>query len=164
LPDRLAVLPLSGPVIDVEVDEAAGTALAVEARARLAEYNEWVPQPQPASPSKGVCATCEFAVDCAAFWAAYDETWSSEIVAARGFVSSVMVSNGRVTMSLNAGGQELVVRAIDEASHPEAADIVVSDNVDVVGLVAEPERGSARMGRWGQIRRRPAFVESEQLR
>lgn len=154
-PDRLAVLPIRGEMIDVVPDTEASLALATEARGVLAAYNAQVPQPQPGNPSESVCTWCDYVVDCPSFWTMNTEDWANGRWAIRGRVVAVTSSNSRVTVKLDTGEEVVTVRAIDATAHKDAAELAIGDDVAFTALIVDIESSTYRVGPRSGVRAIP---------
>jgi hypothetical protein len=151
-PSRLAVVPIAGPIADVQPDRIASEALADEARSLLRDYNETAPQPQPANASEDSCSWCEWAVDCAAFWKLDTRHWARGRWAIRGVANHVMISNGMVTLAIQDREETVTIRGIDLSSHQELARMDNGAYVELTGLLRDGDRESFRIGPMGRIR------------
>jgi RecB family exonuclease len=143
-PQRALLVPLQGPVVDVEIDPDACANHADEALEQLAVFNAHAPDSPPASPAPETCQWCPYAAVCPAFWSHCDEQWASVILAAAGPARAVLhPSLGGVSLTIDAHAGSLEpriinVRAISPDDHPAVATAEAGSDVALVGL--RPDR------------------------
>jgi hypothetical protein len=139
-PQRAFLVPLQGPVVEVDIDPAACAALAREALDLLAVFNAHAPAPQPASPAPETCRWCPYAPNCPAFWESCDEGWAPAVLAAAGTATAVThpsLGGVSVRLDVEAGSLEhgtINVRAISVEDHPAAAMFAEGSDIALVGL------------------------------
>jgi hypothetical protein len=156
-PSRALVLPFDGPAWEIVIDEAECLHLANGARAELLRYNERVPHAQPDSAGPATCRQCRWACSCPAFWRQCDASWETSLLAARGTVVELAVSQlGAVTfvVSVRDGTvtqESITIRAVDPRMHPVARSIVVGADIALVALRFEVDRGTYSAPPWARI-------------
>lgn len=127
-PQRAFLVPLQGPVVEVNIEPATCEALASEALALLDAFNAQAPEPQPPSPSPETCRWCPYAPRCPAFWEICNEEWAPTVLAAAGAASAVAhpyLGGVSLTVEADAGSLDagsVRVRAISTADHPAVAE------------------------------------------
>ncbi len=105
-PDRAALIPLTGPPVEIavvpkEAAEVAERVLAAFDRYRAAALGELETLAQPAAVT---CRSCPFMVHCGPFWEACDESWLADgVVAMCGTVDHVSYAGGLGTLGLESG-------------------------------------------------------------
>jgi CRISPR/Cas system-associated exonuclease Cas4 (RecB family) len=143
-PQRAFLVPLQGPVVEVDIDPAACAALAEVALDLLAAFNAHAPAPQPPSPAPETCRWCPYAPNCPAFWESCDEGWAPTVLAAAGTAKAVThpsLGGVSVTLEVEAGSLEhrsINVRAISVEDHPAAGMLAEGSDIALVGL--RPDR------------------------
>lgn len=82
-PSSAELVPLSGPVVSVDIDPADCAAEAANAVGLLERYNDLVTNSASpdalASPSPVACKWCRFKLLCNAFWTASSPEWSGQL-------------------------------------------------------------------------------------
>jgi hypothetical protein len=144
MPDEVAIYPLKGPIVAIDVSPEACDQVAADALAELDAYNALAPGPQKARPGPEVCPRCEFAPTCGAFW---DNTPMEGVATAAGDVAEVFIAErGSVSVSVDQpGGDRIEVLAIPPSIHPAAAFIKTGDHVRFIGLKEKEEPGFFRL-------------------
>jgi hypothetical protein len=138
-PEKAVLMPLNGPPIELPINPVQCDALADEAVAMLHAYNLAAPGPQPARPSPESCKRCAASCHCPEFWAAYDPTWTTDLIALRGRILELSMTplGGiavRVEVAAGARGPVAEVRRLRETDHPGVGTLVIGDAFCAVGL------------------------------
>jgi RecB family exonuclease len=139
-PERALLVPLQGPVVDIELDPSACAAIARDALELLSAFNADAPNEQPASPAPETCRWCPHAPECPSFWSSCDESWAPAVLAAAGTGRAVLhPALGGVSLTLDADSGSLEpgivnVRAISLDDHPVVAGARQGSDVALVGL------------------------------
>jgi CRISPR/Cas system-associated exonuclease Cas4 (RecB family) len=156
-PESASLLPLEGPSVSVAIDPGACRRVADEAMRLLSDYNDVVPNPQPASASPRTCTVCPYAAGCAAFWSSCDTSWQPDCVAVAGHVTQVTSSPlGGISISVqvergSVDAESVMVRNVDPLQHPAISRVSVGDEVALVGLRPETDRGTLRLLHEGRL-------------
>jgi hypothetical protein len=152
------MIPFDGPTVEVHVEPAICRALAEEALEALSGYNDRAPGPQPARVSTANCPTCPYATLCPSFWNKPREGLPEGVEAVRGVVHEIRrVQLGGISLLVEPSSSTLesigsiLVRNILQKDHPAIEAVTEGALVSLVGLVAEPERGTYRLGRGGHM-------------
>ena len=153
-PDELVLMPLTGEPVRIPASPDTSMELGREAVRLLTEYEARVPGAQPATVAVEVCSKCPHAVECPPFWAVHDASWAPWVIAVRGPVEWIHLSNGMATMAIGsqAGDSPTIVRGVSVLEHPELAAARQGTLVAVVGLILEDDRGTTRLSPGGRIR------------
>lgn len=153
------LIPFDGPIVEVQVDSARCRALADEALDAFARYNNQAPGQQPGFVSTDNCPTCPYAPICPEFWRTPREGLPEGAEAVRGVAREVRrVELGGVSVLVEPSTSTIettdpiLVRNIPQKDHPAVEAATEGAQVSLVGLVAEEERGTYRLGRGGHMR------------
>ncbi len=153
------LIPFDGPMVEVHIDVAICRALAEEALDGLSSYNDQAPGPQPARVSTDNCPTCPYSPVCPSFWSTPREGLTEGVEALRGVVREIRrVQLGGTSLLVEPSTStiermgSILVRNILQKDHPAIEAVTEGGLVSLVGLVAEAERGTYRLGRGGHMR------------
>lgn len=156
-PVSAELIPLEGPPVQVDLDEALCRALAAEVVELLEDFNASVPH-APALPGATTCSVCRFATRCAVCWAQMDSTWGEQVLAAGGIATKVVctpVGGTSIDVKVTRGSvdeQAILIRNIDPMVHAAASRAVEGSDIIAVGLLREPGKSSFRLSPYGGLR------------
>lgn len=156
-PASAQLIPLEGPTVDVDLDEATSRAVAQSALELLEGFNMSVPV-APASPGPGSCPACSYSTRCPELWAEIDLTWASAFLAVRGTarrVTRTPLGGTSITVEVAGGSMStpiVEIRGIDEIAHPDAVSAEEGCEVIAVGLSPLQRQDGHRLGFTGTLR------------
>lgn len=160
-PDEVAVVPLRGQRVLVEVHREAAETLAQSLLEHLDSYNAAVSSAevhQLADPHPDACDTCPFATGCPAFWAAGSDAHSSEGHAVAGVLTEIRpAAGGRYVAELDvlAGSRSdaVAVYGLDPNDHAHVGNLRAGDTLALTALKDRGEGGGFQVRPWSLVRK-----------
>ncbi len=149
-PDQLAIYPLKGEAVLLDVSPEACEQAAEDAFQALADYNAAAPGPQDARPGPDACPRCEFATGCEALWASAPV---EGVAMASGLVAEVFLAErGSTSLVIDQqNGRRIELLTISPAIHAEVTLVRPGDTVRVVSLEETDEPGFYRLPPSGRL-------------
>jgi CRISPR/Cas system-associated exonuclease Cas4 (RecB family) len=153
------LMPFDDAAIRMEVDATSAKEAGRAAIAELDQFNEraLTGAEQPARPAPETCRFCPFSIVCAPFWNYCNASWGGRLLAARGTI--VRIARGQLPLVNlevqvvrgSVAESSLVIRQAALSDFPVLADADSGDEIAIVGLVPEPERGTYRIRPSGRL-------------
>jgi RecB family exonuclease len=138
-PEEAVLVPFGAEPVTLNIDPNACQRLSQDVLAALDQWQAWIGRPPPANASTSTCRWCPFAARCPEFWAACNTSWSDDLLAMRGRVTSIATTPlGGVTLQIaSTQGSVLgavAVRNVEPAEFPGLMNMGVGDAIAIVGM------------------------------